>query len=74
MAVAREGVEDEVVRQYHEALARANISQAIDELGSLAMEKNILQHMARLKRDSGLEDDVRQHNDICRRNLLYSLH
>jgi immunoglobulin-binding protein 1 len=50
-AVEKDNADDEVVREYYMTLLKSNISQAMEEISSLQQEKNILQHMERLKQD-----------------------
>ncbi|XP_065332412.1 immunoglobulin-binding protein 1b [Cloeon dipterum] len=58
--VERDDADDERVREYHMTLLKSNIAQALDELASLQQEKNILQHMERLKKESAGYDEVPQ--------------
>lgn len=50
-AVEKDNADDEVVREYYMTLLKSNISQSMEEISSLQQEKNILQHMERLKQD-----------------------
>jgi TAP42-like family len=58
-AVEKENADDEVVRDYYMTLLKSNISQSMEEISSLQQEKNILQHMERLKQEDTENSEVR---------------
>ncbi|XP_059483860.1 immunoglobulin-binding protein 1b [Neocloeon triangulifer] len=51
-----EFADDELIREYHMTLLKSYIAQSLEEISSLQQEKNILQHMEQLNKESAEYD------------------